>query len=381
MRQLLISLIGPALAVSAVGAPGKILLTKSVEILKAGPNGVTLTTELDCGEKITGVLIKESMQHIGIALIIERPEVHCGATPKARTLTIPFVSTKFKEIIPLIADDSESKVTLQEVDVAASPQGLDLKWEYLCREPLGALLVPESMNRLAIAMVFKTSRKKSASSCEGGVRSTTLTSIDTVGKAWVPLLRPGKLEDIYTLHVRHPESIQTTALGEISLNWVKDCREIALGVLFTGTEHTTAAILTAYLPNVSCANPKQTQALAKVSGLSQWNSSHLKTMSKLDANLINLSAHRLQLTSSEKIEFTKISRRMQVIERRSCNLDIGVVVGNDDMGNLSVGSLKQNALGSCETKLTRSRAVMPLKVTSDLTPRIFPLKISGSLAH
>lgn len=388
MRRLLRSLIWNVISATALGAPtSKMLLMRGVEILDTTPAGIVISAEVECGERLQGILIRESGDRLGINLVVERAEVRCSGGTEVREFTLPFVKPavvkgKVQEIVSLPTDEGDPKVSLQEAKLSATSSGLSLQWEHNCKDAVGAIFVPESSGQMSVAVAFSSSsRKVKGVNCEGGKRTMTLQSVDSSALHWESLSRPGKLDDIYALRVVAPKSVALSSSGEVSVLWEKRCREIPVGVLFSGVDKQTVAVVTAYLPNVTCNAAKKAAVTTTVAALSAVAKSHFHVMDAASASQVTHESYRLRLSAPERMEFTVQTKTVQVVTSSSCDQDFGVVVGQDASGNLAMASLVSESTQTCRVANGVSRQMLALRAAGDLKPRVFPLKVSGSAAH
>jgi hypothetical protein len=369
-------------AAAAVASPSKALLTRNVEILSAQSNTVTVQAEIDCGERVAGIVVNEVKSTVGVSLVVERPEIVCGNAPKVETFTFPFFSTAKRSFVSLTSADDETRLTLQEHRVATGAFGVEFSWDNTnCRTPLGIFIAPESVGKVVTSAAFKAVSKSRSQTCTSDQRSMTLKSLRPEAANWRQLRKPGKISELYSLRLVTPTSLKINPKGELEAAWTKTCRDTFIGFLYSGQENRSIGILTAYTPNNQCAHSGRTVAKNKVSGLAIKSNSKITPITQQESESINQFGSHLQMTSTKKIEFTRTSRQMYAVNRDTCFNTIGTVIGNDSLGNLAVASLNKSSDGICKSSHGITRGSLPLVVKNGLIPKIFPLRIAGSFAH
>ena len=386
MRPLLMSLVWNLVAGTALSAPAKTLVLRGVEVKDASvKEGLTLSVEIECGEHMKGILVREDQDRVGIAVAVERPEVRCSAGSEIRELHIPFVDPKGRDIVALPTGLGDTKVVLQDAMLTSSgAAGLAVEWDNVCRPLLGVMLMPQADGTVAVAAGLVSgaaARKAKGVACEGGRKSTVLRSIHSSQMNWSVLNRPGKLEDLYAVRVIAPESVQIAADGKLSMSWQRRCREIALGVLFGEDSPSTVAIVTAYLPNVSCAGAKFLSETTTIDALTLASNSKIAGISKAQAAALNRKSSSFRLVAPEKVEFTGLKKDVVIQSSSLCGKRLGLVIGKDSIGNTAMAHLMETSTGVCNVKSTSTKSILPLRVSTSLSPRVFPLRVMGSIAH
>lgn len=385
MRQIMMSLWILATG-TAYAAPTKTLVLRGVEVTDASSKqGIVLSVDLECGEHFKGILVREERDRIGIAVAVERPEVRCSAGAETRELTIPFVDPKGRDIVALPAGQGDTKVLLQEASLTSSgAAGLAIEWDNVCRPFLGVVLIPQADGTVAVAAGLASgaaARKAKGVACEGGRKSAAIRSIHSSHTSWTVMDRPGKLEDLYTVRVIAPDAIKVNAKGQLSMSWQRRCREIALGVLFGEESPSTVAVVTAYLPNVTCSGAKVISETTTIDSLSLASAAKPTPMSRAEAAVLNRLSYNFHLVAPEKIDFAGIQKIVTVQSSSVCGKRLGIVIGKDGVGNVAMANLIQTSPAICTAKAASARSTLPLKVTTSLNPRVFPLRVMGSIAH
>lgn len=386
MRRLLMSLVWNLAAGTAFSAPAKTLVLRGVDVKDASVNaGLLLTVEIECGEHMKGILVREDQDRVGIAVAVERPEVRCSAGSEIRELRIPFVDPKGRDIVALPTGQGDTKVVLQDAVLTSSgAAGLAVEWDHVCRPLLGVMLMPQADGTVAVAAGLVSgaaARKSKGAACEGGRKSVTLRSIHSPQMKWSVLNRPGKLEDLYAVRVIAPDSLRVAADGKLSMSWQRRCREIALGVLFGEDSPYTVAVVTAYLPNVTCAGAKFLSETTTIDALTLATGSKITGLSKAQAAVLNRTSYRFRMTAPEKVEFAGLKKNVVVESSSLCGKRLGVVIGKDSIGNTAMAHLTETSAGLCSVKSAQVKSMLPLRVSTSLNPRVFPLRVMGSIAH
>lgn len=383
MRRLIMSLVWNLITGTALSAPIKTLALRGVEVKDASvKQGVVLSVEIQCGEQLKGIMIKEDQDRVGLAVAIERPEVLCSAGPEIRELTIPFIDPKGRDIVALPTGQGDTKVVLQDATLTSTgAQGLALEWDNVCRSFLGVILVPEANGSMGVAAGLATAKKAKGAACEGGRHATALHSVRTTNMKWTVLDRPGKLEDLYAIRVVAPEKVQVSADGKLSMSWQRRCREIALGVLFGEDSPSSLAVVTAYLPNVTCSGAKFLSETTTIDALTLAHTTKLQPMSPAAVASVNSRSYNLRLVTPEKIEFAGLQKNVTVQSAAVCGKRLGLVIGKDSVGNMAMAYLNETSPGLCNVKSSSVKATLPLRVSTSLNPRVFPLRVMGSIAH
>lgn len=385
-RRLIMSLVWNLVTGAALGAPAKTLVLRGVEIVDASTkDGLVLTAEIECGERLTGILLREDGDKLGVALTVERPEVRCSAGAETRELTIPFIDPKGRDLVALPAGHADAKMVLQDATLKSTGSaGLAIEWDNVCRSLIGVVLVPQSDGTIGVAAALAagaSGRKARGAACEGGRQSTVIHSVHGTHIAWSVIDRPGKVEDLYAVRVVAPSAVKISADGELSMSWQRRCREIALGVLFGEDSPATVAVVTAYLPNVTCHGAKMLSETIKLDAMTLMNGTKLLPMSRDRAMAMNRMSYGFRLVAPEKIEFAGLQKNVTVRSSAACSKRIGMVVGKDSIGNTAMAHLAIASEGVCTAKSVATKSVLPLRVATSLNPRVFPLRVMGSLAH
>ncbi len=386
MRRLILSLVWNLATGAALGAPAKVLVLRGVEIVDASvKQGIVLSAEIECGERLSGILLREDGDKLGVALTVERPEVRCSSGAETREFTIPFINPKGLDIVGLPAGQADAKIVLQEATLkSADAKGLSIEWDNVCRALIGVVLAPQADGSMGVAAALAggaNGRKARGAACVGGRKSTTIHSVHANQLAWSVIDRPGKVEDLYAVRVIAPDSVSVSGDGKLSMSWQRRCREIALGVLFGEDSPETVAVVTAYLPNVSCKGAKMITESMNIDAMTLMSGAKLLPLSQERAKAMNRMSYAFRLVAPEKIEFAGLQKNVTVKAASMCGRRMGIVVGRDSIGNTAMAQLSVASEGMCSAKTASAKSVLPLRVTTSLNPRIFPLRVMGSMAH
>ena len=98
-----------------VRAASHALVLRGVEIVQGQGADAGVTYELECGEKLFGVLVREVDHAVGIAVVLDRPEVGCSLMAEHKTLALPFLSTRGRDLVSLPTNEVTPKVHFGDI--------------------------------------------------------------------------------------------------------------------------------------------------------------------------------------------------------------------------------------------------------------------------
>jgi hypothetical protein len=385
----------PSLSHAAIASEGnaKINIARGVDITGQDSDGLMFDVELDCGDRLRGIVAHETKSQVGVAAVVERQTIHCGIATRKVSVTLPFFRADAHEFVSMPDLEEDSRISFNEASINVRQSLAEFGWDNSsCRKPLGVFLTVDDQGSLEAAIAFTGSKDSKKLGCAGGRSQLSLTTLATEQVTSLKqLLKPKKMQDLYALRVVAPSQVKVDSLGGLQVTWKSRCQEVFVGVLFGGAAHQKVGVVTAYLPNVdsSCKELAGTlieskKDLGKMVLLSK-TASPLKALSEVEARTLSKLSYDLTLQSPSLIEIVKPTNKLRVSLPVTCQHQLGVVVGADGVGNTSLASLQIKSDKSClEKNAQRPRGIdLPLIAlqSSDSNQKLFALRVKGSPAH
>jgi hypothetical protein len=196
--------------------------------------------------------------------------------------------------------------------------------------------------------------------------------------------RPGHMESLYALGLRAPRNLKISQDGSLTIVWDKACQEKAVGAIFSGVNGLDVAVVSVFSPNAECRDAKTTENGYRVKGMTVASGKKINGMTKEALFVIgqrfNFNFSLLPLSS------LKVSRRgagdaIAATAVPTCLESVGLVVGEDSLGNLAMASLVGGGDKICNVAQISSASPLLAPIVGPAVgpmPKVFGLKIFGT---
>jgi len=378
----------------ANGEMAKLVYVKPVEILNQALPGsegrlIRIAFDQSCGETFHGVLVSESAKEVRLGVAVSRPATQCSALPVRQELVIP-VATKWQVESVNLAEPK--RIMLQEVlDVAFAGQTLIASWQDTCRPMLGLLVTPVSggdRRRFGVYIAVMAEERLIArgrpTACPRDVRRGSLTSIKVSPNDVLLSSRPGHMKDLFSLKLREATKVSLNGEGQLTVSFNHSCKEKAVGLLFTGKSGNDIAVLTSFAPNIVCGQSKIVSAVYTVKRMQVAPGQKIRALSKDQVSEVSRRSrfnYRLLPVTSVKTTRQGSGDWLLAGAPVTCGVSIGLLVGEDTLGNFAVASIAGGGDQVCEI----SQLVSGLTLTAPLVgpsegpmAKVFALKVFGT---
>jgi hypothetical protein len=363
----------------------------SVGLSAKTTRGVVALYQRACGETFRGLLVREFKAVVQVGIVVERSSKLCSALPVQEQIVLPVATRRAIEAFP--ANISERLTMVEAADVAVLKTGLAVSWQDTCRPIKGVLISPiinQGHVKLGVNLVQAPSDMgppPPTAPCRYETRRIELTSINFAAQRIQRTTPPGQLESLYALGLRAPSSLHISAAGDLSITWEKTCQEKAVGALFSGTGGHEVAVVAVFSPNANCRDQKLTKDVYLVKGLKVANDQKLTTTTQdslaSTGQSVNFNFSLLPV-SSIKLPRHGSGDTLAATPLAACSERLGLVVGEDSVGNLALAALagtKEKICHASQSYTLNSLATPLTGPAAGPLPKIFGLRVFGTMIN
>jgi hypothetical protein len=378
----------------ATGEVARLIYVKPVEILNQALPGsegrlIRVSFEQACGETFHGILVSESPKQVRLGVAVNRPATQCSALPVRQELVVPVAT---KGLVKSIALTEPKRIMLQDVlDVAFSGHALTASWQDTCRQTLGILMAPVSGadgRRLGIYIAELPEARSPAHSrtpaCAREIRRGSISSFRVNPNEILLSSRPGHLRDLFSLKLRAASKVSLSDDGQLNVTYDAQCKEKAVGVLFSGKSGNDIAVMTAFAPNTSCLNSQRAMATYTVKAMRIARGQKVQALSREQvADLSRRGGYSFRLLPVTSVKTTRQGSGDWLLAGAplTCAERLGLIVGEDSLGNFSMASVTSGGETVCELSHVVSGQTLtaPLVGTAEgPMAKVFALKVFGT---